>query len=64
MKYKTLYELRGAYDEDLLDIKMNPIMFNKTKAFVEDDSDQIVFEMCKDELISEMAYFLDIPITY
>ena len=64
MKYKTLYELRNAYDEDSLDLKMNPMMFSTNNAFVEDNSDQIVFEMSKDELISEMAYLLDIPISY
>jgi hypothetical protein len=61
MKYKTLNELYRAYEFDELDRVNSPIKLRQNSVMVENDSGEVVFEMYKDEIIEEMAYWIHMP---
>lgn len=61
MKYKTLNQLYKAYDFGDLERKDSPMKFRGNTVIAENDSNEVVFEMCKDELIVEMAYWIHMP---
>lgn len=62
MKYKTLNELYKAYEFGELDRENNPMHLWIDWVIVENSLGDIVFEMLKDEIIREMAYWIHMPI--
>lgn len=63
MKYLTLNDLYRAYEYDELCRQNNPMIITQQSVIVKNNLDDIVFEIDKDDLIIEMAYWIHMPIS-